>query len=188
MLLRTTALLTLALSAATTVTALPAAADQLQLGGQAALNWGAGALSRIGDDGTARTNTKWSYLDCGTPDDVIQIESIALKPDPPQPGHNLTIYGSGTTKSLISDGTYADVVVKLGLIKLLSKRFDVCEELGNANATLQCPIEPDHYNIVQTVDLPAEIPPAKYVIRADVFTQDDAPAACIQLTIDFLNR
>lgn len=26
------------------------------------------------------------------------------------------------------DGAYADVVVKLGLIKLLTKRFDVCEE------------------------------------------------------------
>lgn len=29
----------------------------------------------------------------------------------------------------LQDGTYADVVVKLGLIKLLTKRFDVCEEL-----------------------------------------------------------
>lgn len=26
------------------------------------------------------------------------------------------------------DGAYADVLVKLGLIKLLQKRFDVCEE------------------------------------------------------------
>jgi hypothetical protein len=26
------------------------------------------------------------------------------------------------------DGAYADVVVKLGLIKLLQKQFDVCEE------------------------------------------------------------
>jgi hypothetical protein len=26
------------------------------------------------------------------------------------------------------DGAYANVLVKLGLVKLLSKRFDVCEE------------------------------------------------------------
>jgi len=26
------------------------------------------------------------------------------------------------------DGAYADVTVKLGLVKLLQKRFDVCEE------------------------------------------------------------
>ena len=26
------------------------------------------------------------------------------------------------------EGAYADVVVKLGLVKLLTKRFDVCEE------------------------------------------------------------
>lgn len=50
------------------------------------------------------------------------------------------------------------MVVKLGLIKLLTKRFDICEELGNANATLQCPIVADEYAIEQTVDLPEEIP------------------------------
>lgn len=33
---------------------------------------------------------------------MIQIKSITLKPDPPQPGKNLTIYATGTTKSLIS--------------------------------------------------------------------------------------
>lgn len=29
----------------------------------------------------------------------------------------------------MQEGSYADVVVKLGLIKLLTKRFDICEEL-----------------------------------------------------------
>jgi hypothetical protein len=28
----------------------------------------------------------------------------------------------------LQDGAYADIVVKMGLIKLLSKRFDLCEE------------------------------------------------------------
>jgi hypothetical protein len=28
----------------------------------------------------------------------------------------------------VQEGAYADVTVKLGLIKLLQKRFDVCEE------------------------------------------------------------
>ena len=56
------------------------------------------------------------------------------------------------------EGSYADVVVKLGLIKLLTKRFDICEELRNGNATLQCPVKPGDYDITQTVDLPPEIP------------------------------
>jgi hypothetical protein len=66
--------------------------------------------------------------------------------------------------------------VKLGLIKLLQKRFDVCEEAcvhdnstsgmktnstlrRKNNATVQCPVEPGTYNVEQTVALPKEIPP-----------------------------
>lgn len=80
-------------------------------------------------------------------------------------------------------GAFADVVVKLGLIKLIQKRFDICDELcvhlltqasfdlngiiqltsiwtcrDNTNATLKCPIEAGEHQIVQVVDLPAEIP------------------------------
>lgn len=39
---------------------------------------------------------------------------------------SLAVHSQGLTGA--QDGSYADVVVKLGLIKLLSKRFDVCEE------------------------------------------------------------
>lgn len=85
------------------------------------------------------------------------------------------------TASVSQEGAYADVVVKLGLIKLLTKRFDVCEELyafaylfrafwdrllisiaflysDNAHSSLQCPIKPGEYTIEETVALPAEIP------------------------------
>ncbi|KAK4705566.1 ganglioside GM2 activator, partial [Phenoliferia sp. Uapishka_3] len=179
------ALTFLALSTALSVSAAPAQFT-LDNPGQTALNWGAGALSKIGDDGRADTNTIWSWYDCGEPTDALTIKSLKLSPDPPKPGHNLTIYATGSANKLISDGTYADVVVKLGLIKLLTKRFDVCEELAGANATLQCPITPDEYEIVQTVELPVEIPRAKFVVDAKVFTQNDEPAACVNLMINFL--
>ncbi|KAL8287453.1 hypothetical protein RQP46_003311 [Phenoliferia psychrophenolica] len=179
-----------ALSSAFSSVAAAPALSQFQLGGadagKAAINWGAGALSKLGDDGRADTNTIWSWYDCGEPTDALTIKSLKLSPDPPKPGHNLTIYATGTANSLIAEGAYADVVVKLGLIKLLTKRFDVCEELAGANATLQCPITPDDYAIVQTVELPIEIPRAKFVVDAKVFTQDDEPAACINLMINFL--
>jgi hypothetical protein len=67
--------------------------------------------------------------------------------------------------------------VKLGLIKLLHKQFDVCEEAcvffqassssseidrmvlrRKNNVTVQCPVEPGEYEVVQTVQLPKEIP------------------------------
>lgn len=93
----------------------------------------------------------------GSPSDALQIDSIKISPDPPKPGQDLTIVASGRAQSkidvrLISPppcvkherrrrreltnrarfsqfGTYADVTVKLGLIKLLTKTFDVCNEL-----------------------------------------------------------
>lgn len=103
----------------------------------------------------------------------------------------------------MQEGAYADVVVKLGLIKILTKRFDVCEELRNGNATLQCPVAPGDYDIVQKVDLPAEIPKgpsasapsaalcadavisAKFLVQARAFTQaPTAPMACADIIIN----
>jgi hypothetical protein len=81
-------------------------------------------------------------------DDIIQIESIKVSPDPPKPGQDLTVTVKGAAIDVIEvmnslfclrrkvvegarqlkEGAYADVTVKLGLIKLVQKRFDVCEE------------------------------------------------------------
>ncbi|GAA5911305.1 hypothetical protein JCM5296_004798 [Sporobolomyces johnsonii] len=183
----------LSVLSAVAVTASPAPLlnrdGQLVLTGaaQEAVSWGAGKLSQIGtQDGGVETMTKWDWYDCGLPTDALQIDSLRISPDPPKPGQNLTIYATGRAQSLVDFGSYADVTVKLGLIKLLTKRFDVCDELDNANATLRCPITPDSYEIEQTVELPREIPKAKFQVNAQVFTQDDEPAACIDLWINFL--
>jgi hypothetical protein len=119
------------------------------------------------------------YDTIGEPSDAVEIKSLEVDPDPPKPGHKLTIYASGTVKETIDvrqcsfclvlfllslptflllsrhfvipspalisyknvsdlwslfsrvrqEGAYADVVVKLGLVKILTRRFDICEEL-----------------------------------------------------------
>ncbi|BGP17472.1 hypothetical protein JCM10213_003245 [Rhodosporidiobolus nylandii] len=187
MLLRSTLAISV-LSALSLASPTPLGGDQLVLNGAAgkALNWGAGRLSQVGTDGRVDAMTQWGWFDCGDPSDAIEIESIKISPDPPKPGHNLTIEAAGKVKTLVDEGTYADVTVKLGLIKLLTKRFDVCEELDNADAELQCPIKPDSYKITQTVALPKEIPRAKFQVNARVFTQEELPAACVDLWINFL--
>lgn len=82
------------------------------------------------------------------------------------------------------------MTVKLGLIKLLTKRFDLCEELSvfgshtalapgklpeltfglcdcsaNINSSLACPIDPGVYSFTHTVALPNEIPRGTYRTR-----------------------
>ncbi|EEB89145.1 hypothetical protein MPER_12794, partial [Moniliophthora perniciosa FA553] len=37
------------------------------------------------------TFDSWDYVDCGLPSDAIQIKSIKVSPDPPQPGKELSV-------------------------------------------------------------------------------------------------
>ncbi|KIM24149.1 hypothetical protein M408DRAFT_244127 [Serendipita vermifera MAFF 305830] len=128
---------------------------------------------------------RWTYEDCGTPDDLIELQDITISPDPPKPGQDLEVTVKGRVKERLEEGTYADVLVKIGIIKLLQKRFDVCEEARNANATIQCPVEPGDYTLVQTVALPKEIPPAKFSIAVRAYGPEDEDAACVNLKVDF---
>ncbi|KAG1755202.1 ML domain-containing protein [Suillus paluster] len=128
----------------------------------------------------------WSWTDCGLSTDPIQLESISLSPDPPKPGQDLTVTVVGTAQERIEDGAYADVVVKLGLIKLLTKTFDVCNEARSANATVQCPVEEGQYTVVQTVALPKEIPQAKFSVSVRGYTADDDDMLCLDLKVDFM--
>ncbi|TFK41080.1 ML domain-containing protein [Crucibulum laeve] len=139
-------------------------------------------------DGTVHTTDGWDYEICSGPEATVQIESIEVSPDPPKPGQDLTVKVKGTALGVIEDGAYADVVVKLGLIKLLQKQFDICEEARNANASVQCPVEQGTYTVQQTVALPKEIPKAKFTINVDGFTKDDEELLCLKLHVNFMKN
>ncbi|KAJ1035989.1 hypothetical protein NDA13_000644 [Ustilago tritici] len=127
----------------------------------------------------------WQWVSCGTGDEIVDVESIVVSPDPPVPGQNLTVRAKGTVKDEVSDGTFADVVVKLGLIRLLARRFDVCEEARTNNADLQCPISAGDYELEQTVALPREIPPGKFNVHLTGENQDGSNLLCLDLSIQF---
>ncbi|KAJ7264505.1 MD-2-related lipid-recognition domain-containing protein, partial [Mycena haematopus] len=123
----------------------------------------------------------------GLPTDVVQLKSFEITPDPPQPGKNLTIKVEGEAMERIEEGAYADVVVKLGLIKLISKKFDVCEEARRANASITCPVEKGEYEITHTVAIPREIPHAKFSVAVRAFTVDSEDILCLDIKADFLS-
>ncbi|KAB5592652.1 ML domain-containing protein [Ceratobasidium theobromae] len=135
--------------------------------------------------GEAHTTSSWSYTDCGLPTDAVEVKSIKISPDPPQIGKDLTVTAQGV------DGAYADVTVKLGRVKLLHKEFDICEEARNNNVTIQCPVEPGEYEIVQTVQLPKETPRAKFTVDVEGYTSEEAwepDLVCLKLQVDFIKR
>ncbi|KAF8560427.1 hypothetical protein OG21DRAFT_69945 [Imleria badia] len=147
---------------------------------------GSSAEQQVLSDTPVRVFNGWSYVDCGQSSDLIQINSIKVSPDPPQPGQDLTVTVSGSAVDTIEEGAYADVTVKLGLIKLLTKRFDVCEEARNANASIKCPVEKGDHVISHTVALPREIPQAKFVVNVRGFATDERDMLCLDLKVDFM--
>ncbi|KIR68442.1 phosphatidylglycerol/phosphatidylinositol transfer protein [Cryptococcus bacillisporus CA1280] len=154
-------------------------AGQLVSGGRDAL-----ALA----DGPIKTMDSWSYVDCGLATDAVQIKSITVSPDPPVPGKNLTVNVKADVLTTIEEGAYADVTVKLGLIKLLHKEFDLCDEARNANATVQCPVKPGPYSVSQMVELPEEIPKAKFAVMVRGYTVEDEDMLCLDLFVDFMKK
>ncbi|KZT56845.1 hypothetical protein CALCODRAFT_496830 [Calocera cornea HHB12733] len=146
------------------------------------------SLPQLSLGGEVDTYADWTWTDCGDLSYAVEIQSIEVSPDPPVPGQNLTVAVTGTTRMPIEDGAYADVTVKLGLIQLLKRRFDVCEEAANANVTIQCPVEPGDYQLSHTVALPREIPKAKFGVQVRGVTQDDEDMVCLDIVMNFLSK
>lgn len=84
----------------------------------------------------------------------------------------------------------------------MHRQFDICEEARNNKAEVQCPVEPGEYDITQTVELPREIPPAKFNVHVvalaapeDKEGGDDGgeepepeQLTCLDISIDFRKR
>lgn len=51
--------------------------------------------------------------------------------------------------------------------------------------SLQCPVEDGEHEVTHTVELPREIPPAKFNVHLNAFTAEDADLMCLDLSIDF---
>ncbi|PKX88812.1 uncharacterized protein P174DRAFT_67691 [Aspergillus novofumigatus IBT 16806] len=130
----------------------------------------------------------WAYTNCGTLDDIIQLKSISLNPDPPSAGKPLEVKLTGTVTDIIGEGAYMDVVVKLGRIKILKTTFDICETFRDYNTTIQCPVKPGSYEVTHTADLPREIPQAKFDIDALGFTANEEDMLCLKIQADFRSK
>ena len=109
--------------------------------------------------------------------DLIVIDKLVISPNPPERGQNLTILASGSVKEDIKAGAYVQVEVKYGFITLIKTKLDLCEQTEKVD--LSCPIEEGTITLERTVELPREIPPGKYTVKAAVFTDDDRPITCL---------
>ncbi|KXJ92200.1 ML domain-domain-containing protein [Microdochium bolleyi] len=116
-------------------------------------------------------------------DDTITIEYVDLAPNPPEAGSQLLIKAKGKVLETIQQGAYVQLVVKYGLIRLISTTADFCEQLGNVD--LKCPVEKGDLEVVKSVEIPKEVPPGTYHVDAKVFNFDDTPITCMTATVKF---
>ncbi|MFF7638414.1 ML domain-containing protein [Kitasatospora sp. NPDC008050] len=138
---------------------------------------------------------KWSYVNAGSETDRLQIESITVTPDPPKPGADLKGVIKATVTAEITDGAYAEVTVKLGLVRLLQKRYDLFAELKKdgspwsltADSGGGAPVAPGKVELTFDGSLPREIPRAKFTISVRAYTVDDEDLAALDAQVDFLS-
>ncbi|KAI8064658.1 MD-2-related lipid-recognition domain-containing protein [Gongronella butleri] len=127
---------------------------------------------------------------CGDDNDLLEIDYINLNPDPPVRGEILKIEFKGNLKEQVDDGAYVLITVKYGLVQLLKKKFDFCEEIVKVDE--QCPLEKGKLVFNKDVELPKEIPPqyffstqGKYTVEAQIFTNDDKRVTCLHGVTSF---
>lgn len=120
---------------------------------------------------------------------LLDIHQINLSPNPPMRDSNLTVEATGWLASQIDKGAYVDVEVRLGYIKLLTQRFDLCDLLDQQSShgeqdDMQCPVSLGEHTLHTTVKIPREVPMGRYTFVARAYSQKDVLLTC--LTGDFM--
>ncbi len=80
---------------------------------------------------------------------MFQHKSVDVDPNPLEPGDQVNVTIVGDLLETVDEGAYAEVVVKIGLVKILQKTFDICEELRKHKneVDIQCPIEKGPFKV-----------------------------------------
>lgn len=123
------------------------------------------------------------FCDADQSEDKVRINSVDISPNPPLPGKSLIIHATGEVLGEIRNGAYAKVIVKYGLIQLLSTTIDLCSKLLEVG--LSCPLESGAVNITKEVKLPLSIPPGTYNLFADAYDEDDERLTCLKASVTF---
>ncbi|KNE54159.1 hypothetical protein AMAG_00156 [Allomyces macrogynus ATCC 38327] len=128
-----------------------------------------------------------SIESCGGDHDLFQVLSARIIPDPLVAGQNAVVEIEGFLLKPLDQGAYVEMTVKLGIIKLLGKTYDFCDEAW-LHPGLPCPIPTGHQVIRVEIDLPKEVPPSVFYIHALVYDAEDNDVACLNAKVDMRRK
>ncbi|KAJ3061548.1 Phosphatidylglycerol/phosphatidylinositol transfer protein, partial [Quaeritorhiza haematococci] len=111
----------------------------------------------------------------GNEPSVLALDTIAMSPNPPRPGDNVTIFASGQLLEPIVWGATLETDVKFGLVTVRSETVDLCSAdsakafsraLGiQPEATVKCPVAYGYVQMNMTMPVPSNIPRVMYNFR-----------------------
>lgn len=98
-------------------------------------------------------------------------------------GEKLKIIANGTLAEDIGEGAKVYLQVKYGVITIIKQTADLCDNVKKIE--LECPLKKGDLDISQEVDIPAQVPPGKYTVLADVITADGNKVTCLTASVQF---
>ncbi|KAJ3268718.1 Phosphatidylglycerol/phosphatidylinositol transfer protein [Terramyces sp. JEL0728] len=114
---------------------------------------------------------------CGTSADTLTVSQVTLAPYPIPAGQSIVIAASGALSSTIVAGTVVNVAVKLGLIPLINKKLDFCDEAAKVNVS--CPIAPGPQQIQLTELIPSSVPAGTFDLHITVNDPSNNEIVCL---------
>lgn len=127
----------------------------------------------------------WSYEVCEAGENSFEVTRLAISPDPPQRGQQLTVTLRGHLAKRVAEGSVLELEVRYMRIRLIKQRMDVCQELDKVeNAPEYCPIEAGEKDWKYSVEMPQQAPPGKYNIQLNLRDQDDQQVWCSTIDLE----
>ncbi|CAJ0913497.1 8691_t:CDS:2 [Entrophospora sp. SA101] len=114
---------------------------------------------------------------CSQPEDILLIHHIELTPDPPKKGQELRVQGTGYFKETVTDGSYINVVIKYGIMKIYEIRLDLCEKAPEVDEN--CPIEKGNHTVDKSVEIPGNVFPGSYNMYVNAYNAEDQEIAFV---------
>ena len=112
---------------------------------------------------------------------TMRPQSVTITPQVPIAGQEVEVRILAKVTKRIEPGSMAKVQLKLGLIKLLGKDFDLCDTLLHVKADRQCPIEPGDLDLTVRQVIPTSAPAVPISGTVTVTNQDGTTITCFNL-------
>jgi len=120
------------------------------------------------------------WTNCGSSSDDLQIDTVAISPDPPQIGKTLTIIATGTLSTSVTSGSVFVSIIYDGFLPVLNNTFSLCtlaQQLG-----IKCPLAQGPVGIKVSQMIPALAPSGSYTGKILATDQNSKEIACISLS------